>query len=51
MKGAVNLHYSRVLDEQLGTIKTNSLLAAGPSLSLPSLSLSIHSCLPCSSDC
>ncbi|CAI8028774.1 3-mercaptopyruvate sulfurtransferase, partial [Geodia barretti] len=29
MKGAVNLHYSRLLDAQWGTVKTRSLLASG----------------------
>jgi thiosulfate/3-mercaptopyruvate sulfurtransferase len=28
MKGAVNLHYSRLLDAQRGTVKTRSLLAS-----------------------
>ena len=29
MKGGVNLHYSRLLDAQRGTVKTRSLLASG----------------------
>ena len=34
MKGAVNLHYSKLLDDQLGTVKSRSLLTAGDSQTL-----------------